>query len=312
MNYKDACINLGLDNLQSWTEQDLKRQYRRYALQYHPDKNKTPEATENFHKVQESYEFLIKYRDLYQNQENPNIYSECGDDINASYINILYSFLQPILRSDNYQEIKTRIIHIIVEYIATKCEPKALDLLKRLNKTMFFKIRELLRTYQDVFYFSETFLDKVDEIYSNKIQDECIILNPSIDDLFSNNLYRLVEPGGTFLVPLWHHELVYDNSGSDLYVRCLPILPENIEIDENNDIHVLLDLSLDKVWSMDSIYFNLGLQTFSIPRSDLFIRTHQKVVLHGMGISQINTKDIYNISKKGNIVAHIRMTNENT
>jgi hypothetical protein len=302
MNYKTASLQLGLDpDDQSWTEADLKRQYKRSALLYHPDKNRSPGATEQFQRIQESYEYLMKHQGLFHEPEFSS------DDNDTTYIQALFSFLKPILESGNFQEIKSKIIHTLVNYITEKCEPKALTLLQKLDKRVFCTIRDLLHAHKEVFYFSNTFLDKIDEIYNMKVDDQRIILHPSIDDLFSNNLYKLVEPGGTFLVPLWHHELVYDNSGIDLYVECVPILDDNIDIDENNDIHVSISCSLDKLWSMESIDFHLGQQPFSIVRKDLLMVETQTVVIKNMGISRINTRSIYHISNRGDIFLHLQI-----
>jgi len=302
MNYKKACLNLGLDCDTSWTETDLKRQYRKCALLFHPDKNKSSDANEKFHCVQESYEYLINHRGL---EEDGDIKWDGGSN---SYTNTLFSFLKPILESGRFKDITSKIIHTLVNYITEKCEPKALHLLQKLDKQVFCTIREILHSHKEVFYFSETFLDKIDEIYEGKLNERRIILHPTIDDLFSNNLYRLVEPGGTFLVPLWHHELVYDNSGVDLYIECVPILQEGVEIDENNNIHVSISCSLEKLWSMESIDFRLGQQRFSVLRKELMMTETQTTVIPNAGISQINTRDIYNISRQGHIFVHIQIT----
>ena len=37
---------------------DIKSAYRKLALEWHPDKNTAPEASENFRKVAEAYEVL--------------------------------------------------------------------------------------------------------------------------------------------------------------------------------------------------------------------------------------------------------------
>ena len=42
----------------SATEEELKRAYRKKALQWHPDRNKSPEAEKNFKEINEAYEVL--------------------------------------------------------------------------------------------------------------------------------------------------------------------------------------------------------------------------------------------------------------
>ena len=42
------------------TDEELKKAYRKMAKKYHPDINKSPEATEMFQKVNSAYEFLTE------------------------------------------------------------------------------------------------------------------------------------------------------------------------------------------------------------------------------------------------------------
>ena len=53
---KDYYQILGVDK--NATDDDIKKAYRRMALKYHPDKNKTPGAEERFKEVAEAYEIL--------------------------------------------------------------------------------------------------------------------------------------------------------------------------------------------------------------------------------------------------------------
>jgi len=40
------------------SQEEIKKAYRRLAMQYHPDRNKDPEATERFKEINEAYEVL--------------------------------------------------------------------------------------------------------------------------------------------------------------------------------------------------------------------------------------------------------------
>lgn len=62
---KDYYRILGLSKGAS--EDDIKKAYRKMALKYHPDKNKSPNAEEKFKEVAEAYEVLIdkKKREVY-------------------------------------------------------------------------------------------------------------------------------------------------------------------------------------------------------------------------------------------------------
>jgi hypothetical protein len=305
MNYNDACILLEIND--EINIEILKRQYRRKALQYHPDKNKSVDASEKFNNIKNAYEYLLKYLD------DPNIDEEFANPfdniVKSEYTKILFSFLNNILGTElQYQDIKSRIFYVIVNKIANCCENKACDLLEKMDKKILLKIYDFFFKYKDIFHFSDDFLKKVEDIISSKTKDDkCIILNPFIEDLFENNLYKLTENGNIYYIPLWHHELIYDNSGSDMYVKCIPILPDNISIDSHNNIHVELKYNIRELWGKISLEFYLGKNVFSIFTDNLKLKENQVIVLQNQGISIINLENIFDISKKSNIVVYLQI-----
>jgi hypothetical protein len=321
MNYTEACNILGLDAEKDYNMEDLKRTYRQNALMYHPDKNPGSDTTVIFHKIQNAYEFLLiefGYSDSDSDDEfelsrEENVYS-FQDSISSkikSYSNLLYSFMLPIMQSETFKEIQSKLIYTIVEMLTHKCENQAFAVLEKIDKKVFVKIYELFKKYKSALHVSEDFLSRLEEHISKKIQtDECIILNPFLDDLFENNIYKLVVNGEMYLIPLWHHELVYDNSGSDLYVQCVPILPDNIKIDENNNIHVTQRVSIDELWKKGFLEITMGKIKFTVPKEQFKIAENQVILLANMGISKMNTKDIYDISRKGDIYLHVCIFND--
>jgi hypothetical protein len=150
--------------------------------------------------------------------------------------------------------------------------------------------------------------------------DEIFILNPSVTDLLDSNIFKLYVEDQLYLVPLWHNELYFDTKSldGDIIVLCNPELPENMTIDENNDLHVLLDLDgkylLDLIMSEEgsigsNTYVSLliGEKSFCIPLNHLRMKKEQIYKLPSQGIANILESDIYNINCKADIIIKIRI-----
>ena len=306
MNYNIACENLGIDKNKKITKEYLKKVYRMNALKYHPDKNSSPNASIKFQEIHSSYEYLMKsleYNIFNENDENNG--NEDEETEHTGYSGILFSFLKNIMKKDGNTD---GLYYIIIDKISNTCEKKALELIQKIDKNKLLKIYEIIKKYGEFLHFSNDFIDKIQEVLNDKIKnDECIILNPSIDDLFANNLYKLKVNDFTYIVPLWHDELIYDNSGNDIYVKCYPMLPDNVTIDEKNNIHIECKYDIKEILPLEFIEVNVGNNIFDIFTKELMIKPNQTVVLKNEGISKINTKDIYDISKKSDVYLHIAL-----
>jgi hypothetical protein len=298
MNFTKACntLDIPIENRNPINMDIVRKQYRRKALQYHPDKNRGENSTAEFLFIKEAYHYLSNNADI-------------GISENMNYANELFSFLRQSLHSPNENIMQNRVFQMILTKIVECCEAKALDLLEKLDKNILVKIRDVFELYADVFHFSEGFLKSVEEILVNKIQkDECVILNPFLDDLWENNLYRMVEKGGTFLIPLWHHELIYDNSGCDLYVKIVPVLPDNVKIDEKNNIHVELSYDIRELWNQPIVEFYLGKKLLRFSTEKLYLKKQQTIFLHQQGVSNVNVENIYDISRKSDVIVVLDIT----
>jgi len=296
MNRERACniLDIPIDNLVNIEESVIKKQYHMKALQYHPDKNKNTDAVVRFQEIRESYEYLLN--------QNKTTYKLETDEY--EYSTILQTFLESIWKGES----KNSLFSLIIEKITGSCETKVIELLEKLDNNILIKIHDVFSKYKSVFHFSEGFLKYVEQVLSNKIKnDECIILNPSIDDLFDCNLYKIKEKGYTYIVPLWHHELVYDNSGCDLYVRCNPILPENIYIDEDNDIHISVEYAIKDIFNEKTVEIAIGKHVFSIYVEQMYLKSKQTTILKGKGIPRVIVDDIYNVEKRSNLHIHVNL-----
>ena len=102
--------------------------------------------------------------------------------------------------------------------------------------------------------------------------------------------------------------MVYDNSGAELYVQCIPKLDDGIEIDENNDIHVKKQCNLIDLWNTSHVNILIGSKRLSVQTNQLKIQRNQIVKIPFEGISRINMSDIYDVSKKSSVHVHFTIT----
>jgi hypothetical protein len=299
MNYKDACRYLEIDEDVPLTIEHLKQQYRRMALKHHPDKNQTKDATQ-FICIQTSYEYLLKHI-----KGLPDIHTASHKD---DYQSLLFSFLKDVILNQE-ERIKEKWLYMILFKITNIVDKPLLDFLNLVNLDLLIKIYDIINTYKDVLNIPDDFIVKIAEIVSNKIQqNECIILNPFIEDLLEDNLYKLTEKNHKCIIPLWHHELVYDISGQDMYVRCFPLLPDNVKVDEYNNVHVAVTYAIKDIFGTEKIDVKVGNMMFFIHTKDISLTKTQKKVFKDCGISRINTKNIYDVSKRGDIIVNLTLT----
>jgi hypothetical protein len=300
MNYNAACCHLELDLDTEITRDVLKKQYRVLALTYHPDKNPSVDAPEKFKNINNAYQYLSKHLETGENLGAEDVDVDFTEETTQDYKGLLFSFLKNMNAGNN------TLFYMIFQKISTLCENKVLNTLEKLDKTLLLKICVILKEYKQIFHLSVDFYNKIDEIMANKIQnDECIILNPTLKNLFQNDLYKLVVNDFEYIIPLWHNELVYDQSGNDIYVNCVPILPENVVIDDKNNIHVDLEYNIYDIWGKNSIDFSLDQFTFSINVCELSMQGNQTHILKSKGITRCNSIEIYDVTKKSDIILHI-------
>lgn len=294
MNFQEACNILDINNKQKLDINELKHKYRLCALKYHPDKNKSIDATEKFQEINSAYEYLCN-----QNLQLNEPYQQ-----NTSYSDILFTFMSTIIPIDK----DTNVIHIILQKLTRVCESKSYDFLDKLDKSTLIKIYDVIKINKDIFHIKDEYITQIENIINNKFKnDEVIILNPTLEDLFDNNLYRITVDKNTYIIPLWHHELLYDNNGKDLYVRCNPVLLDDIEIDEANDIHVYKSYKIHEIWGKQDIDIEIGNRIFPIEAYKLKFIEDQTVFILDSGISRPNVKNIYDISMVSTIYIHITL-----
>ena len=85
------------------------------------------------------------------------------------------------------------------------------------------------------------------------------------------------------------------------------ILPENIEIDERNNVIVYLKYDIAFMIDEDNVKVNVGGREFSFRPSNLRFKRKQRIVFANSGISTIKHKNIYDVSVRGDVILEITM-----
>ena len=161
-----------------------------------------------------------------------------------------------------------------------------------------------MKTYGDVLSISDDVKEKINKLIDEYTKNDKIeVINPTLENLLNDEIYRFEYNNEIYYIPVWHQELEYECSENLLIVECHPILPECIEIDENNNLNLFLVTELKEIMNDEKIIINIANKSFDIIVNKLLIKNIKDIQLY-KGISLINTKDIYNIDYRQHKYRH--------
>lgn len=283
MKKNEAIEILNLEN-NNLTLENIKKHYKIQALKYHPDKSKE-NSNDDFCKIKEAYDVLLNH--INNNNYIKNIIFNTFDKIN--------------INDDN---IKNNMYNFISNRINTLYENNIQSILKHIDNDQLIKIRDFLNKNNEVLHVPDEILKSLFEAtnYYNNIY-KTINLKPKLDDIFENNVYKLIYENNTYIIPLWHHELYYD----EICVKIIPELPENIKIDENNNIIIYKKINIRELLNKENIDIYLGNKHIKLEVNKIKIKQHQSIILYKQGISRIDHSNIYNISNVSNIIIKLNL-----
>lgn len=290
MNKNEAIEILNLND-EKICELNIKKKYRVLALLYHPDKNKNEDANEKFQKINEAYNCLM---------ENGNANKE------VSYKDLIFDFLENHfdIKDNNIKEqiyiYIEKNINSFIQYL----------LLKYFNDNNLINIYRLIEKFENnINIFDNKLINKIKSTIINRVSNiEQIILNPILSDLLEDNIYKFNYKNEIYYIPLWHEELIYDYNESEFIIKIEPNLPENISLDNNNNLLIDLEYNIRDIWDREEISFYLKGKEFKLIKKNLTLRKMQKVILKNQGISRIDHNNIFNNKNRSDIIINLNLT----
>jgi len=274
MNKEKALKILNLNN--DYTIRDLKRKYYKYALKYHPDKNKNELASEKFKLGTEAYKFLQKERNM-------------NEEIKLDYFSIIENFIL------NY------IPEKIDKYLNTEF---SLNIFNNLSKKSAIDIYTFLYNNKYRLPISEEILENMYLILKEKTNDSClIILNPSLEDLLKDNVFKLELNGITHYIPLWHKQIFIKKT----IINCIPDLDKKYMIDYNNNLYIKHSVKLCNILKNNFLEIKILDNIYKIKVNELKIKKNQDYRIKNKGILKINKLNMFSTEKRADIIFNIEL-----
>ena len=208
--------NINVSN--TLTPEYIKKRYHKLALLHHPDKNGD---TLRFQQINEAFTFLMEEINLDSDSTlNSNTsftpfspYTNFETEIKTEniYVNLLYSFIEGILKSDSNDSSTFIIIKVIKELVfTTKSDVYLFTIFENIEKDTSLEIYNFIFKYKHVLHLDPELVLRIEVIVKNKYANDLIFsLNPTLKDILDNNIYKLYIDGQLYLVPLWHNELYF-------------------------------------------------------------------------------------------------------
>ena len=333
---------------------ELNKRYHLLALRHHPDKvggGASPPGDNDaiFKEINEAHK---RVKDYFYSDAATDAYAPADPATSGSYDSIFQLFIKTILvkmggagGAGGASGASADAIHTIIQSILSKGIQSSVLLFRKMDKSSCMAIYNILSTNQELFSISREIMDELTCIVEEKTRDDIVIrLNPSILDMLLDRVYILNECGQTYYIPLWHSELHFkqpppagatgtsDDVASantrEIIVLCEPELPDNVTIDEHNNIYITTDVNINDLFrdQIVPIYITDEIKThgfvYYIHAGDVTCQTStcQCVLLHcgvgggvrsgGIAIQNTmtaGTHDMYKVTDRANVYAIVKL-----
>lgn len=350
-NLYPECIQLSLhilgfpENTPPSSLKQLNKRYHLLALKHHPDKAHVNDEGGDVNGDDEG-DRDAKFKEINDAHKRVRdyFYSGCSDhdteiNIDTGYDSILQLFLKTIIvkiTATSPLAPDSNAIQSIIHGIMTKGIQSSVKIFRTMDKNTSIMIYDILSKNQELFGISREIMDELTCIIEEKTSTDMVVrLNPSLSDMLLDRVYILNEGGHSYYIPLWHTELhfkrtvsanlheVEDVSG-EIIVLCEPELPDNITIDDDNNIYISLDVNIQELFVkqvlpvvVDDVHgFVYYLHACDVTLSSYNTAGRQRILLRDVngvagsgGIAKWNhhQSDVYKVIQRANVYANVRL-----
>ena len=316
-------LGIELEANEILTYQKLRSSYLKKSLKYHPDKNNGKD--EMFKKINNSYEILLNeienknsfsgFNDFSNNSQNNSIFENFMKAFtnNSSYNDVLDEFLRRSCKNNN--KIKPEFVLTTVKTVIEKCRNMSFSFFEKLDKEKCIEIYEFLVNISDTGIISPEYLRYFKEIINKKMKNSNIyIIEPDLEDLLNDKVYKLEVLNNAFYVPLWHNELYFDYINSEneqitIITKIEPILPTNIDIDKSNNLFIKKYISCDMlkdIWEEGGFFVQFSERKIWIDSNKILLtKKSQFFRFENAGLLEINTNNLFDTTNRKSIIIEL-------
>ena len=298
MTKQKAYFLLGIHS-KTYTEKELKKQYIKMALKYHPDKNK--HGKDRFIQIQEAYEFLNKIKGWNSSSSNTNI--DTTSDI-PSFESIfdketISEYMHTLFDTD-------KETYSLVESFFINTYQKTNHMFDKIDKELMNKMKRFVSTYASHLCGDVSNPNHSESNNTNSVLKHVITIHPSLTDLLNGNIRIIEYEGESYYIPVWYQAVEYD----DIIIETIPKIDDNILIDDENNVFVFVHLDLSSIFQQKVFDVVIGDREYTIPIEMLHIRNNQilditKVNEEWNGGIPLVSDNMLSISEYGNIYINV-------
>lgn len=237
----------------------------------------------------------------------------------VDYFSIFVSFAKmispTIIERWGPEYIQSTLKNLFTSYRAATIIP---ELFRELSKERAIELYDFMLQYREYINVDDQTIIEVRDIIREKMSDDhLVILNPSLEQMWGDELYRHEFMGNEYLIPLWWPEVTFQkedhtrpHSGGDLRVKMIPDLPPSVFIDRGNNIHLTkqYDMAAMRHVLDDTGEFTVSLlsRTYRVPKVKIrFVKERQIILLGEDGLLPVNKKNMYDTSVRRSVFCHL-------